>query len=84
MSEDIESSITSAFDPDGRYGAKPVAKKRSTNFNDFKAKQLHERLSSWWTQAREVEAVNRYQQAIDADFYDGLQWSDEDQETLMR
>lgn len=39
---------------------------------------LHAKLMAWYTQARETEAVNRYQQAIDHDFYDGLQWAEDD------
>lgn len=83
MIEDIEISTQDAFDPDERYDVKP-AKRKATNFNDAKTKRLHERLLNWWVQAKEIEAVNRYQQAIDADFYDGLQWSQEDQEELMQ
>jgi hypothetical protein len=85
MNGDIETSALPVFDPDERYDISPKqSKKRSINFNDLKTRQIHERLLSWWTQAKEIEAVNRYQQAIDADFYDGLQWSEEDQETLMK
>ena len=41
------------------------------------------KLENWWSQARQVQAESRYEQAIDQDFYDGLQWSDEDRHELM-
>lgn len=36
------------------------------------------RLQSWYFEEREKQAVNRYQQAVDEDFYDNIQWSEED------
>lgn len=41
-------------------------------------KKLLGKLQEWWTQAREAHSINRQEQALDSDFYDGLQWSDED------
>ena len=43
-----------------------------------KMRDEHRRLLDWYYQEREKQAVNRYQMAIDHDFYDNLQWSDED------
>ncbi len=40
------------------------------------------RLREWYEQERERQAVNRYQQALDEDFYDGIQYSDEDIDEL--
>lgn len=42
------------------------------------ALKLRSKLWEWYTQEREKQAVNRYQMAIDQDFYDNLQWTDED------
>lgn len=41
------------------------------------------KLMEWYNAEREKQSVNRYQQAIDEDFYDNLQWSDEDAEEVM-
>ncbi len=47
-----------------------------------KNKALQSKLLDWWTQARETESDNRNEQALDSDFKDGLQWSDEDANEL--
>jgi hypothetical protein len=39
-------------------------------------------LLEWYHQEREKQAPNRYQMAIDQDFYDNLQWSDQDIQEL--
>lgn len=41
-------------------------------------KKLHGRLMSWLVQERQRQSRNRVEQATDEDFYDGMQWSDED------
>jgi hypothetical protein len=43
-----------------------------------KMKKLQQRLLEWYHQEREKQAPNRYQMALDADFYDNLQWDEED------
>jgi hypothetical protein len=35
-------------------------------------------LQDWWTETRQHHAYNRYEQSVDEDFYDGLQWRDDD------
>ncbi len=40
--------------------------------------RLLHKLLDWFSQARTAQAENRYQMALDEDFYDGLQWSEED------
>lgn len=35
-------------------------------------------LKEWWHEARTSQADNRFEQSIDADFHDGLQWTDAD------
>jgi hypothetical protein len=45
--------------------------------------EVHRDLMSWFTAERTKQATNRYQMALDEDFYDGLQWSPEDVEVLM-
>lgn len=43
----------------------------------------HRRVVNWYFQEREKQAANRYQMAIDQDFYDNLQWAQEEAEDLM-
>ena len=47
------------------------------------AQERTARLMNWFLQERDKQAENRFQQAIDEDFYDGLQWSDEDAQELV-
>lgn len=44
--------------------------------------EVHRDLMNWYTSERTKQSVNRYQQAIDQDFYDGLQWDPDDVEAL--
>ena len=48
-----------------------------------KMKQRHSRIYEWYNQERERQAANRYQQAIDEDYYDNLQWSEEEAQELI-
>jgi hypothetical protein len=47
-----------------------------------KNRMLLKKLQEWWNEARTAHSENRFQQSIDADFYDGLQWDDRDAEIL--
>lgn len=42
----------------------------------------HRRLLEWWYFEREKQAENRFEQSIDADFYDNRQWDTEDAEIV--
>ena len=42
----------------------------------------HRRLLEWWYFEREKQAENRFQQSIDADYYDNLQWDPDDAEIV--
>lgn len=44
--------------------------------------EIHRDLMNWYTAERTKQSVNRYQMALDQDFYDGLQWDPEDVEAL--
>lgn len=46
------------------------------------ALKLHRELMAWYTAERTKQSVNRYQMALDQDFYDGLQWDPEDVDAL--
>jgi hypothetical protein len=41
-----------------------------------------QQLLEWYQQEREKQAANRYQMAIDQDFYDNLQWDEQDIQEL--
>jgi hypothetical protein len=45
-------------------------------------KKRHQQLLEWYQQEREKQAANRYQMAIDQDFYDNLQWDEQDIQEL--
>lgn len=54
---------------------------------DRAAEQMHERHESLMLtlkDERDRQAENRYQMAMDEDYYDGLQWTAEDAEALMQ
>ena len=42
------------------------------------ARKLHRRLMDWFFHERSKQAENRLEMALDADFYDGMQWDPED------
>lgn len=67
----------------GGVAPKNRAKRRRHELDQDKAQRLHARLMNWYLQERDKQAENRYQMAIDEDFYDGLQWSDEDAQELL-
>ncbi len=46
------------------------------------ARKELDRLLEWYQQEREKQSINRYQQSIDDDYYDHLQWSDQDAQEL--
>lgn len=41
-------------------------------------KKRHTQLLEWYRQERDKQAANRYQMALDQDFYDNLQWDEQD------
>lgn len=47
-----------------------------------KAIELHARLMSYYRQELDRQAENRFQMAIDEDYYDNIQWSEEEAEKL--
>lgn len=46
-------------------------------------KRLHEKLLGWWENEKRLQAVNRYQMALDEDYYDSIQWNDEDAQKVI-
>jgi hypothetical protein len=47
-----------------------------------KARDTHRKLMSWYYYERDRQATNRMEMAIDHDFYDGDQWSEDDKKIL--
>lgn len=45
-------------------------------------RKLHRRLMDWFFHERAKQAENRMEMALDADFYDGIQWNAEDSEAV--
>lgn len=82
------SSASSPFDDEHRFGGpdtgndapKPTPSHRLES-PDMVA--LHRRLVEWYDQESLRQAANRYQMALDCDYYDGMQWSEEDAQTLL-
>ncbi len=74
--------VIKTYDPDSRYG--PDVGEETESLNDMEKKrrdndlETHKKLLEWYTQEREVQALTRYQRGIDDDYYDHLQWSEED------
>ena len=56
------------------------APKHKLDTEESKARE--KRLREWWQEARTAAADNRVEQGIDADFFDGLQWRDDDASVL--
>jgi len=50
--------------------------------DDEQGRNLHSKLLSWFFMEREKQSVNRMEMAMDADFYDNLQWDPQDSQDL--
>lgn len=81
------SRASSAFDDDSRFGGR-------SNVVESQAAPAHRldsgtmlarfrKLQEWFDQEWQRQLANRYQMALDCDYYDGLQWSKEDAQVLM-
>lgn len=78
-------SVTPAFDPDSRYGGDrpPVVVTPKNKLDSDENLRLLSKLVSWRHEARELLADERREQYLDADFYDGKQYTDEDWQALI-
>lgn len=73
-----------AHDPYGLPDAGPVERQGyGHRLDSEEVRKLHGDLMSWYTAERTKQSVNRYQMALDQDFYDGLQWDPEDAAVLQ-
>lgn len=66
----------------GREGeetrAEAPSEKDSRDLDGEKARRTHRQLLDWYYEELERQSVNRFQMALDCDFYDGDQWNPED------
>jgi len=63
--------------------AEAPSDKDSRNLDGEKARRTHRQLLDWYYEELERQSVNRFQMALDCDFYDGDQWSVEDATEVM-
>lgn len=73
-------------DPTRLGGSKPtreVAPVQKSKLDSPVNQERLTRLREWLDQEQRRQATNRYQMAIDADYYDGLQWQEDEAQTLL-
>jgi hypothetical protein len=78
---------SSAFNDDSRMGGRAdVVESAAVPAHRLESGQMQARfrkLQEWFDQEWQRQAANRFQMALDCDYYDGLQWSEEDAQVLM-
>ena len=62
-------------------GPKP-AKRQDGTLTKIEREQRLEKIQDWWLITREAHADNRLEMRSDADFYDHIQWTEEDMQIL--
>lgn len=72
-------SVAAYHDPDDRY----INDNKLIDTVDEEDSDIFLKLIEWYRQVRENQALNRYEQAIDRDFYDGLQLTDAERSELL-
>lgn len=88
MSEGFENVRgSSPFDDPSRFGGvsdvTSEAPKVMHRLDSPALLKTFRKLQEWHDQESQRQAANRFQQALDCDYYDGLQWSEEDAQALM-
>lgn len=66
----------------GQFEDYPVEETRVHPMEQEAAKSVHRKLLQWFYYERDRQTENRLEMAMDADFYDNLQWDPEDAATL--
>ena len=61
---------------------KPVGRPKKNPLDSPKIVQLHKDVQVWFDQESQRQAANRFQMALDEDYYDSLQWDEEDARVL--
>lgn len=82
-----DSRASSPFDDDSRFGGRAnVIESAPAAAHRLDSGQMLTRfrkIQEWFDQEWQRQIANRYQMALDCDYYDGLQWSEEDAQVLM-
>lgn len=74
-----EQTAYGGMQPDGDDGAQQKdGATAASKYQTPEHQKDYRMIKDWWLQARTAQAPGRYEQALDDDFYDGLQWNDED------
>ncbi len=63
-------------------GPQPGPARKASDLDTPEAIDLHARLMSFHRRELDRQGQNRHEMAVDADFYDNIQWSEEDARTL--
>lgn len=61
----------------------PPAEKKTSRYESTAMKDLFRTVKVWFAQEWDRQGTNRYQMALDEDYYDGLQWDEEDAKVLI-
>lgn len=64
-------------------GRRESMREQSHPLDSDQARAIHKRLLCWFLHERTRQADNRLEMALDADFYDGMQWDPEDAAVLQ-
>jgi hypothetical protein len=87
MNTTPEVSSSSPLDNPSRMGGKAPdiagSARKPSPMDGPKMVALHEKLTDWYDSEWNRQASNRFQQALDEDFYDGMQWTQEDAAALV-
>lgn len=62
---------------------KAVGRPKKNSLDSPKMVQLHKVMMVWFDQEAQRQASNRFQMALDEDYYDLLQWDEDDAQTLI-
>lgn len=58
------------------------AKKKKSKLDSDEMREFHLKLMTYYVQELDRQAENRHEMAVDEDFYDNIQWTEEDARTL--
>lgn len=79
--------VVEAFDPDARYldefGTVPRETQGENELDNEENTRLIRHILEWWNRERQLQSENRLEMATDCDYYDGLQWTDEEATELL-
>lgn len=84
LNDPNKTRLVRAFDPDERYGAVPGEEEEQEGdpLDSEENVALHSRLIAYYQEELDRQSWNREQMAIDQDFYDNIQWSEQDAAAL--